>query len=265
MTEPTATPPLVRHGGCLCGQFRFTTFGEAEVAGICHCKDCQRQTGSAYAILAVFDNAAVERQGTLSSFTTVGELGRSVKRLFLSAMRLRRDQRSRVLSRQEPGQMRIVRGHGLGQAGLQPVLRQRAAVAGLARDADHVPADVRSAGRRARLRHHGFTAWARRPQAPFDPKAPSTRSMPWATGSAISSATFPASRNGRGARAARGGQRFVIDFRSKTIGRRRSFPMARGREPPPCRASARPSGCRRASFRPPIPRFTRRSIGAEIA
>jgi hypothetical protein len=56
--------------------------GEPEVVGICHCKDCQRQTASAFATLAVFDQTAVTLEGNLSEFTTLGESGRRVKRLF---------------------------------------------------------------------------------------------------------------------------------------------------------------------------------------
>lgn len=82
MTETVEGVPAVRSGGCLCGQFRFTATGEPDVVGLCHCKDCQRQTTSAFSIIAVFDQAAVATKGRLSSFTTIGEHGRPVRRSF---------------------------------------------------------------------------------------------------------------------------------------------------------------------------------------
>jgi hypothetical protein len=36
-------------GGCLCGGVRYESTGEPGFALLCHCRDCQRQSGSAYA------------------------------------------------------------------------------------------------------------------------------------------------------------------------------------------------------------------------
>lgn len=36
-------------GGCLCGAVRYESSGEPGFALLCHCRDCQRQSGSAYA------------------------------------------------------------------------------------------------------------------------------------------------------------------------------------------------------------------------
>jgi hypothetical protein len=36
-------------GGCLCGGVRFTITGKLGPAGYCHCKQCQRASGSAFA------------------------------------------------------------------------------------------------------------------------------------------------------------------------------------------------------------------------
>jgi hypothetical protein len=82
MIESNATQPILRSGGCLCGQFRFTATGEPEVVGLCHCKDCQRQTTSAFSIIAVYEQAAIAMTGRLSGFTTIGEFGRPVRRSF---------------------------------------------------------------------------------------------------------------------------------------------------------------------------------------
>jgi len=36
-------------GGCLCGAVRYESSGDPGFALLCHCRDCQRQSGSAYA------------------------------------------------------------------------------------------------------------------------------------------------------------------------------------------------------------------------
>jgi hypothetical protein len=36
-------------GGCLCGAVRFRVTGKLGPAGFCHCKQCQRASGSAFA------------------------------------------------------------------------------------------------------------------------------------------------------------------------------------------------------------------------
>ena len=36
-------------GGCLCGSIRFRVTGKLGPAGYCHCKQCQRASGSAFA------------------------------------------------------------------------------------------------------------------------------------------------------------------------------------------------------------------------
>ena len=36
-------------GGCLCGGVRFRVSGKLGPAGYCHCKECQRASGSAFA------------------------------------------------------------------------------------------------------------------------------------------------------------------------------------------------------------------------
>jgi hypothetical protein len=38
----------VRKGGCLCGRVRYESTGKPLFSLLCHCRDCQHQSGSAY-------------------------------------------------------------------------------------------------------------------------------------------------------------------------------------------------------------------------
>ncbi len=39
-------------GQCLCGQVKYKFDNPPAIAGVCHCKNCQRQAGSAFSTLA---------------------------------------------------------------------------------------------------------------------------------------------------------------------------------------------------------------------
>ncbi len=71
-------------GGCLCGAVRFH-FDRAAVVGSnhCHCRDCQRATGSAFATFCMVPDAAFElERGQPRGFTVKGESGGDVTRSF---------------------------------------------------------------------------------------------------------------------------------------------------------------------------------------
>ena len=55
-------------GGCLCGAVRYRVKAEPVRASICHCRNCQRRTGSAFGIGAYFKEADVEIHGQLKTY-----------------------------------------------------------------------------------------------------------------------------------------------------------------------------------------------------
>jgi len=52
--------PAPYHGGCLCGIIRYRVADEPLTLYVCHCTDCQRRTGSAFALSMVVLKSALE-------------------------------------------------------------------------------------------------------------------------------------------------------------------------------------------------------------
>ena len=50
------------NGGCLCGAVRYTSNSAPEWVGLCHCTDCQKHTGSAFAIMVRLPKTALQIQ-----------------------------------------------------------------------------------------------------------------------------------------------------------------------------------------------------------
>lgn len=46
-------------GGCLCGKIRYSADAEPAFVGLCHCHDCQKFTGSAFAAVIGLPKSAV--------------------------------------------------------------------------------------------------------------------------------------------------------------------------------------------------------------
>ncbi|GMG88374.1 GFA family protein [Biformimicrobium ophioploci] len=70
-------------GGCLCGGFSYQ-FDRSHVVSAmhCHCKDCQKTTGSGKATIVLVPTAALETEGELKTYTVTGSEGAHVSRGF---------------------------------------------------------------------------------------------------------------------------------------------------------------------------------------
>jgi hypothetical protein len=78
----TDTPALRSHGRCMCGGVTFSFAGAPLLTAVCHCRLCQRQTGSAFSLIAAVPRADFEISGTTRVFIATGDSGRPVARHF---------------------------------------------------------------------------------------------------------------------------------------------------------------------------------------
>jgi hypothetical protein len=62
-------------GGCLCGQVRYSGTADPMFTGVCHCKDCQKETGTAFNIVIAVPATAVSIQGPTKTYATTGDSG----------------------------------------------------------------------------------------------------------------------------------------------------------------------------------------------
>jgi hypothetical protein len=69
-------------GGCLCGAVRYAATVEQAAATVCHCRDCQRFTGSAFATLVAVPKAVLTIDGAMKTFSSLGGSGQPILRHF---------------------------------------------------------------------------------------------------------------------------------------------------------------------------------------
>jgi hypothetical protein len=69
-------------GSCLCGEVSYAIEGEPMFMGVCHCKDCQKATGSAFEAVVAIPEGSLSLKGSPKGFSTKGASGLSVTRSF---------------------------------------------------------------------------------------------------------------------------------------------------------------------------------------
>jgi hypothetical protein len=72
-------------GRCLCGKVSYEIDGEPTVVAHCHCRDCQRLTGSGHSTGAMFPVERIRVRGEPSEFRLVADSGNTVTRSFCGA------------------------------------------------------------------------------------------------------------------------------------------------------------------------------------
>ncbi len=69
-------------GGCLCGQLRYEANAEPIFSAVCHCKTCQKQSGTAFRVVIAVPRPAVSIQGSPKIYTRTGDSGQQVVNRF---------------------------------------------------------------------------------------------------------------------------------------------------------------------------------------
>ena len=72
-------------GGCACGAFRYEVNGEPIGMAACHCKACQRRTGSAFGIGCFFEEknvSIIAGEDNFSVFDRTSDAGRFISHRF---------------------------------------------------------------------------------------------------------------------------------------------------------------------------------------
>src|SRR3954454_11557086 len=82
-----ADSPKPLTGRCLCGGVTYSADAEPVIQAVCHCTDCQRQTGNPFSVIVGVPSAAFTVEGsTLAEFATTGDdHGGETRRNFCSA------------------------------------------------------------------------------------------------------------------------------------------------------------------------------------
>jgi hypothetical protein len=75
-SEPFAT------GRCLCGAVRITAKAKPMAMAQCHCRDCQRVSGTGHTSNALFNAASVEVTGETASYAVKADSGNTFTRHF---------------------------------------------------------------------------------------------------------------------------------------------------------------------------------------
>ncbi len=80
------TKNYIRTGSCLCKQVSYSFPMDAVVsAHHCHCKDCQKSTGSGKATIVLIIDKALKISGEIKYFSVIGSGGNKVSRGFCAA------------------------------------------------------------------------------------------------------------------------------------------------------------------------------------
>src|SRR5260370_28196220 len=70
--------PAPYTGGCQCGSVRYVLTTEPIRLGACHCKECQRQSGSAFGMFMPVKKDSLTGTGRTKQVTRVADMGNEV-------------------------------------------------------------------------------------------------------------------------------------------------------------------------------------------
>jgi hypothetical protein len=71
-------------GGCLCGKVRYSSTADPVMTAVCHCRNCQKQAGTAFSVIVAVPRTVLNVSGPLKDFLDKGDSGLPVHRNFCS-------------------------------------------------------------------------------------------------------------------------------------------------------------------------------------
>ena len=78
-----ADPRPAATGGCQCGAVRYEILASPLKVYVCHCRECRKQTASAYGISAIVEREAFRHtRGEPKSWVRVADSGRRLRLMF---------------------------------------------------------------------------------------------------------------------------------------------------------------------------------------
>src|SRR5438270_3361604 len=72
----TSAAPQTHRAECRCGAVRASCAGEPVRVSVCHCLECQRRSGSAFAAQARWPQERVTLSGQTKTYVRIGDSGR---------------------------------------------------------------------------------------------------------------------------------------------------------------------------------------------
>ncbi len=69
-------------GGCSCGKLRYSAEAEPIFTGVCHCKACQKITGTAFSLVLAIPAPALSVTGEGKVFDSKGDSGQATHSTF---------------------------------------------------------------------------------------------------------------------------------------------------------------------------------------
>lgn len=70
---------MTRTGSCCCGELTVVTTGDPDFVVACHCRECQRRTGSPFGIGAYYLRAQVRTEGAFQVYVRDARDGRKLR------------------------------------------------------------------------------------------------------------------------------------------------------------------------------------------
>ena len=76
---------MSKSGGCLCEAVSYASTAEPLAKFLCHCKNCQKQSGSAFSMNIIFPKPQFEYEGPTSIYIDENATGKKVHRHFCTS------------------------------------------------------------------------------------------------------------------------------------------------------------------------------------